>query len=175
MNTLVNYLNEENLSNIILYSFIFISMFYISEVGGYFWHRWGAHTNIVPPVRQTHYIHHLADLSHEAHEDFFWVIVLLVSLGIFLTYLYYKNWINLTILMIIYIPVIITFTWNWYIHSAYHHKDHWLNQYEWFQNDKRSHFQHHINPKCNYSIATHFTDEFFNTFEYGFPIDNEVN
>ena len=82
-------INEDNIIKSAGYGIVFIMMVYLSEIGGYFWHKWGAHTDIIPPVRQTHLIHHLADLSHEAHEDFFWIIILLIIPGIFLYYLYY--------------------------------------------------------------------------------------
>ena len=160
-----------NYMKIITYMIIAIFMVFLSEVGGYLWHKWAAHTDGVPGIRESHKIHHMADLTHEAHEDFFWVILLLIGLGIALSYVYRKKYINLYLLSIIYIPVVLTFTWNWYIHSAYHQKDHWLGSYGWFRNDRRLHFQHHINPRTNYSIASHFMDEMLDTFDYNFPIN----
>ncbi len=156
-----------NFLNVLLYLLLSMFMIFISEIGGYLWHKWIAHTDGIPGIRTSHRKHHLADLNHEADEDFFWVILLLIGLGIVLLIIYFKNYINILTLLIIYTPIVLTFTWNWYIHSAYHQKNHWLESYNWFKNDRRIHFQHHIEPKVNYSISTHFMDEIFDTFDYG--------
>jgi hypothetical protein len=140
-------------------------MIYLSELGAYFWHRFGAHTHLIPPVRNMHDIHH-EDIKDEAHGDFLYVCLLLFLFLSMLIYFWYSNIINLSILLIIYIPVVTVFVWNWWIHSAYHIENHWLNQYDWFKYDKKLHFQHHENPETNYGIATHFTDEIFSTFDY---------
>ena len=166
---------QEILENKYLYMFylgVFFSMFIISEIGAYLWHNFGAHTDVLPGVHDTHRIHHIADLSHEAHEDFYYIIIILILVGGGLIYSFYKEWISWMLLLAIYVPLGLTFTWNWWIHSAYHQKDHFLNSYAWFQNDRRIHFQHHINPRVNYGIATHFMDEIFETFDYGFPLTN---
>ena len=153
----------------IVYLIVIVITIVGAEFGAYLWHRF-AHTDIVPPIRKTHKIHHQADLTHEAHEDFYWVISLLLLglVGIFI--IYYYELIPIIYPLVLYSLVVFVFVWNWYIHSAYHIPNHWLNQYEWFRNDKRIHMQHHLNPKTNYGIATHFTDEILNTFEYSFPI-----
>jgi len=153
----------------LIYLFFIIIMFYLSEIGAYFWHRFGAHTNLLSPVKNMHDIHH-NNIKDEAHGDFFYVFLLLLFLFIFLSFLYFYNIMSLKIILIIYLPILIVFVWNWYIHSAYHIENHWLNSYDWFRNDKRIHFQHHKNPEINYGIATHFVDEILETFEYGFPI-----
>jgi Fatty acid hydroxylase len=150
----------------LIYFLIIIIVIYLSEIGAYFWHRFGAHTNIIPPVRKMHDIHH-EDIMDEAHGDFIYVCVLLFFFFLSLFSLYFYNLIDLSLFLSIYIPVLIVFVWNYYIHTAYHIEDHWLNEYEWFQNDKKLHFQHHKNPETNYGIATHFTDEILNTFDYG--------
>ena len=156
--------------NWITYTILFFIILIVSESAAYFWHRF-AHINIYNPVRETHKIHHMAELDHEAHEDFIWIIVLLILYGISLYILYSKSYINKNISLILYIPVLVVFVWNWYIHSAYHQKNHWLEKYTWFQNDRRLHFQHHINPKTNFSIASHYMDEILDTFDY----NNSVN
>lgn len=157
-----------------LYILIFVVMIYVAEIGAYFWHRI-AHRHIVPGVKTIHKIHHEANLSHEAHEDFFVVIFLLFLFGLTLYYSWIKKYITGLFLLSVYIPTVIVFTWNWYIHSAYHQKDHWLSEYSWFQNDKRIHFQHHVNPKTNYAIASNFPDIVFDTFDYGFSINDIKN
>jgi sterol desaturase/sphingolipid hydroxylase (fatty acid hydroxylase superfamily) len=158
----------ENVKNI-YYFLIVITMIILSEIGAYFWHRIAAHSNILPLVKNTHDIHHNI-IDDEAHLDFIYICILLLLFFIFLCILYVYEIISITIGTIIYLPVLLTFTWNWYIHSAYHCKDHWLNSYNWFLNDKRIHMHHHINQNENYGIATHFTDELLNTFNYGFPL-----
>ena len=143
-------------------------MIYLSEIAAYLWHRIAAHTNILYPVKKTHDIHHNV-IDDEAHLDFIYVCVLLLFYLIFLSFLYYKEYITFTWLLVLYTPVFLTLVWNWYVHSAYHQTDTFLEQYEWFQNDRRIHMQHHKNPEVNFGIATHFTDEILETFNYGYP------
>ncbi len=56
------------------------------------------------------------------------------------------------------------FLWNWYIHTAYHIDNHWLNRYEWFRKDKHLHMLHHDNAKINYGVVSHFTDMLMGTY-----------
>ena len=139
----------------------------MSEGGSYLWHRFGAHTDIIPGVHDVHRIHHEADLTHEAHEDFLVVIILLFLLGLFL-FILYKSFLPTYYLIMIYLTVVAVFVWNWYIHSAYHIPNHWLNQYDWFKQDKKIHLQHHVDPTVNYGIASHFSDIIFGTYIYPF-------
>ena len=152
----------------LIYFLIILIIIIGSEIGAYIWHRFGAHTDIIPGVHNTHKIHHKANLRHEAHEDFFWIILILVLLGIGIFIGWYKNYIIIPVIYIIIVYVLITFVfiWNWYIHSAYHIPNHWLNRYKWFIKDKKMHLQHHVNPKVNYGIASHFSDIIFGTYEY---------
>jgi len=152
---------------IIIYPTIFISLVFLSEIGGYFWHKYVAHS--LPFVKDTHDIHHNI-IDDQAHGDFVYICFLLVLYLSALLYLYYKTYITLALLLILFTGVFFPFLWSYYIHTCYHIENHWLNEYEWFRNDKRIHMQHHINPQTNYGIATHFTDEILNTFEYSFPI-----
>ena len=152
------------------YTILIIFLIYLSEIGAYFWHRWGTHSDIIPHslgVQRTHNIHH-SIIDDKAHGDFFYVIIgLLILFGVII-YLIVKNKITYTTALMIYLPILFVFLWNWYIHSAYHTKDHWLLEYQWFKDDKRIHMQHHINPNVNYGIVTHFSDVIFDTFDYGF-------
>jgi sterol desaturase/sphingolipid hydroxylase (fatty acid hydroxylase superfamily) len=155
---------------ILIYSGIILGTIYISEIGAYFWHRSFSHNEMIPFVKKTHDIHH-SDIKDEAHGDFFYVVILLLLLLGILYYLYYNKLIHLYLFLCIYIPVLIVFIWNWYVHSAYHIDNHWLNKYKWFQNDKRIHFKHHDDPSKNYGIATHFTDVILDTFDYGLIVN----
>lgn len=148
---------------VLLLIFLIIFTVIFAEVMGYLWHRFAAHND--NPVGETHRIHHEADLTHEAHEDFLWVIFILFLGTLVLAFLWY--YFSLPILYIAgcYLIVVAVFIWNWYIHSAYHQPNHWLNQYDWFKRDKRLHFQHHINPWSNYGIASHFSDIIGGTFD----------
>ena len=150
---------------ILIILFLIVLTVLVSEVMGYLWHRFAAHND--NPVGDTHRIHHDADLTHEAHEDFLWVISILIIGSFFLIFFYDKLPISIEYIILLYGIVVLVFVWNWYIHSAYHQKDHWLNRYKWFQRDKRLHFQHHINPWSNYGIASHFSDIIGGTFDYG--------
>ena len=150
---------------------LFLIIIIGSEFGSYSWHRFGAHTDIIPGPHDTHRIHHTSNLTHEAHEDFFWVVFLLIVGAIGLTTIWYLGYYDMIGILPIYIIIaysilILVFVWNWYIHSAYHIPNHWLNQYRWFQKDKRIHLQHHVNPRVNYGIASHFSDIIFGTYEY---------
>ena len=159
--------------NFIIYLSIFIFLIYLSEIGGYFWHRF-AHNENSLIVKTTHDIHHTI-IDDQADGDFFYVCILLGLYLLVLIYFYYKAYITLTLLVILYTAVFFPFVWSYYIHAAYHIEDHWLNKYEWFRNDKRIHMQHHLNPEVNYGIATHFTDELLGTFDYAFPISVNEN
>ena len=74
--------------------------------------------------------------------------------------------------MVVYLVIVGVFVWNWYVHSAYHIPNHWLNQYDWFVQDKKIHLQHHVDPTVNYGIASHFSDIIFGTYDYPFSIKN---
>lgn len=152
----------------LMFFLIFMAIIIGSEFGAYLWHRFGAHTDIVPGVHDTHKIHHIADLTHEAHEDFFWVILILAALGAGLVAAWYTNYLFIQPIYVIvgYFLVVLVYGWNWYVHSAYHIPNHWLGRFYWFRKDKKMHLQHHVNPKVNYGIASHFSDIIFGTYEY---------
>jgi len=138
----------------------------IAELFSYFWHRIAAHTPEVIGIFDTHKYHHKEPLTHQAHEDFFWIFILLIFFTLFCYYVYLAKYIKLNYLIIIYVTILFSFIWTWYIHSCYHVKNHWLNDYEWFKKDKKLHFQHHKDPETNYGIATHFSDIIFDTYHF---------
>jgi hypothetical protein len=141
---------------------------YLSELGAYFWHRYAAHGKLIPNMIEKSHDKHHTIIDDQAFEDFLYIGIIVFLYGILLAYLFYLDIILLSTLLSIYIPLLIISFWNLYIHSAYHIKNHWLNSYQWFKDDKRIHFQHHYDPSKNYGIATHFSDVIFETFDYGF-------
>ena len=151
-----------------MFFLIFMLIMVGSEFGAYMWHRFGAHTDIIPGIHDTHKIHHTSDLLHEAHEDFFWVILILLSVGAGLVAAWYSDYLFIPVIYVIiaYLLIVMVFIWNWYVHSACHIPNHWLNKYYWFRKDKKMHLQHHVNPQVNYGIASHFSDIIFGTYEY---------
>lgn len=147
---------------------LFLAIIVSSEFAAYLWHRYGAHS--IPGPHQTHQTHHTADLTHEAHHDFYWVIMILLLIGLGLFSLWYGDYLAMLgipafLVFIIYALLFLVYTWNWYIHSAYHIPHHWLNKYQWFRTDKRIHLHHHVNPEVNYGIASHFSDIILGTYE----------
>lgn len=161
----------------VLIFLVILAIVFGTEVLAYLWHRYAAHPipsfplNLVSPVtypiRKTHELHHNGDETHEAHEDFFWVILflLILGLGIFLVWSYQLSPLPVIYLILGYGLVCLVFIWNWYIHSAYHIRDHWLNRYHWFRKDREIHFQHHADPEVNYGIASHFSDIIGGTYK----------
>ena len=102
-----------------------IAVAILTEVAAYLWHRFGAHTSWVPGIHSTHQEHHEGDLTHEAHGDFGWIIIVLLMAGI----VSYGTWImglfSGDVLIVALLTSILVFTWNWYIHAAYHKPNHW--------------------------------------------------
>ena len=152
------------------YPLIALGVVFASEIAAYFWHRIFAHTDTITLVKEMHDVHHNV-IDDQAHGDFIYVCGLLVAYFCFLLTLYFYYYINVYMLLTLYIPAVCVFVYNYLIHAAYHIENHWLNNYEWFRQDKRIHFAHHDNPECNYGIATHYSDIIFDTFDYGFPVN----
>ena len=123
-----------------------------------------SHENIIPIIRETHLEHHQANWLHEAHSDFIWIVIGLILFTIMLVILCKFNVAPAWILIIIWCTVIAISVWNWYIHAAYHQPGHWLEQFNWFNQDRQAHLIHHVAPNTNYSIASHFTDWGFGTY-----------
>ena len=136
------------------------------EAFSYFWHRIITHHDIIKPIRNSHRIHHQIELEyhHKAHEDFAWILMGLSVFGILIikTMVLYPEITVPGYILLATVSSIVT--WNWYIHSAYHTPEHWLNKFEWFRKDKHRHFIHHYQPELNYGIATHFSDKLLETW-----------
>lgn len=142
------------------------TMLVLSEIGAYIWHRFGAHELNILGAQRVHDIHHTV-IDDQAHFDFLYIFFFLIIYLIAVIYLVQKELITFNIGLCLYLPVLLISIYNWFIHSAYHISNHWLNRWEWFRQDKRIHFQHHSNPETNFGIATHFADLILDTFDYG--------
>ncbi len=162
--------------NYVMLFLLFLSVVIAAEIGSFCWHNFSAHTDIIPGIHATHKIHHTSDLSHEAHEDFYYIVVILIIIGLGLIYLWYYNLllIDPNYLAIGYSIFVSVFVWNWYVHSAYHIQNHWLNNFDWFKLDKKIHLQHHVDPTVNYGIASHFCDIIMGTYELPFEDPTEM-
>lgn len=137
----------------------------IAEVFSYAWHRWAAHTDIIPGLHDTHRIHHQADLNyHTAAGDYVWILALVVILTLGLSLGVYWGFFSVAFVVVTIMVVVLVFSMNYYIHSAYHQPDHWLNSYQWFQDHKSYHFLHHQHPDKNFGIVSFYPDQLGGTF-----------
>lgn len=137
-----------------------------TEMFAYVWHRYIAHNHNLSGVHDTHEIHHLIELEmgNESHEDFIWLLFLIIIVELMLGVAVMLNIIPATIAIVTILVTTGVFLWNWWIHQAYHNDSHWLNNYEWFQREKKRHYIHHYNPRNNYGIASHFSDIIMGTW-----------
>lgn len=140
----------------------------VVELFAYCWHRL-AHGSLLgvgplPGVSQTHIKHH-TDITDDADDDFVWTALLYIIfelvVGIVATV---QPTAHVWILLTLVVPLL-TLYWNWWIHHAYHHPEHWLHNYEWFQHETKRHFRHHIDETVNFGIATHFVDVIAGTWD----------
>ena len=143
-----------------------VAIIIATEVFAYLWHRFGAHSDLVPGLHDTHKIHHeySLDAAHEADEDFVWVLLLMVYFELAVGVALMLGFISGPTAIVTVIVALTVLWWNWWIHRAYHHPDHWLNSYQWFVREKDRHFVHHQEPRNNYGIASHIGDVLFNTW-----------
>ena len=131
------------------------------------WHRYATHTDLLPPVGDTHDLHHKGDLHHQAHGDFVWVSSVLMVLGLIIWIAYSSGYISKCVAWTVIVSAIGLFTWEWYVHVAYHTPGHWLERFETFQRMRDSHFIHHEFPDKNFGISTHLCDAVMGThWEY---------
>jgi sterol desaturase/sphingolipid hydroxylase (fatty acid hydroxylase superfamily) len=152
----------------ILWIVYIICLVIILEILTYGWHRWCAHSDFIPGLHGTHSLHHQADLNdHTAEEDFLWVIGAIILLLLALLLVLYFDFCTATFVLVTILVVIAVATVNYLVHAAYHRPEHWLNQYEWFQQHKAWHFLHHQYPDKNYGIVTFIPDWVAGTFVNG--------
>ena len=135
-----------------------------AEIFGYIWHRYGAHEDYIPGIHETHKIHHISNLEHEADEDFVWILLMMTMLELVMGIGVMIGIIPGVLAIVTIVVSLVVFWWNWWIHRAYHQRDHWLNCYTWFRKERDRHYVHHYDTKKNYGIASHFTDKFMNTW-----------
>lgn len=150
---------------VILAIILIILIIFVAELTAYIWHRYISHEEIIKCIRQTHLDHHQANWLHEAHEDFLWIVIGLIIFTVIILFIYFAKIAPALLLFIIWFTVLTIFIWNWYIHMAYHQPHHWLEQYNWFNYDRKMHLIHHVNPRKNYGMASHFSDWGLGTFE----------
>ena len=156
-----------------MYLIINFSLFLLVELIGYLWHRFVNHLGILSDkIRVTHYCHHeeiypyddmISDEYKTSHDTWPWFIPLIIFgyMPLYIVYKRYKLDYNLYISYLIQITTHIYIIS--YIHDSYHVKDHWLNQYEWYTENKKYHYIHHLDNK-NYGITTYIFDHLFGTF-----------
>lgn len=150
------------------------------EIFSYFWHRIIAHNdfvdfvnfvnvvnvvNVVNDIHAVHKLHH-QDINIDADEDFIWLLFLLILFELFIGILLICNIIPFSFAITTVLPSVAVFLWNWYIHRCYHDDNTWLNNFQWFQNEKARHLIHHHDPSKNYGIASSFMDKIFSTHRY---------
>lgn len=147
----------------LLWGTYIISIIIGTEVFAYLWHRYGAHTDYIPGIHDTHRLHHTM-YSNEADEDFVWILLMITMFEIIIGVGVLIRLIPGILAIVTIVVSLIVFWWNWWIHRAYHNPDHWLNSYHWFQCEKDRHFVHHDHPSKNFGIASHFNDIIFGTW-----------
>lgn len=155
---------------------IIIIVIIIAQISAYFWHRIGAHTDLVgSKIHETHKNHHEDTLDDKAHEDFYWAFIFLIGLYFLSAVLYQIKILNLSMSILLPSLFFFIFVLNWYIHQSYHTENHWLNNFEWFRQNKALHYQHHYNPKNNYDIVMpSIIDRIFGTYQYP-TLENSLN
>jgi sterol desaturase/sphingolipid hydroxylase (fatty acid hydroxylase superfamily) len=155
---------------IILYTFI--NNIYVEFIG-YSWHRFINHYGLFgDKIRVSHYCHHeeiypyddmISDEYKTSHDTWPWIIPYVI-LGCLPLYIAYKNKkISYDIFIILFIQLTLHVYIISYIHDSYHIKDHWLNNYSWYTENKKYHYIHHLDNK-NYGITTYIFDHIFGTF-----------
>ena len=155
-----------------IYYIIFLAL--IIEFIAYFWHRIISHSDFIYNLHLIHGIHHQdsKDLdpldsldSDDLYDDFIQIkaclIIFEVCLGLFISIFPMFQRIGL----ITAIVAFVMFTWEWWIHTAYHDETHWLNTFEWFKQAKNLHFIHHEDTNRNFGIITHIYDIVFQTYD----------
>lgn len=133
------------------------------EIFTYIYHRFGTHEDYIPAIRSTHRIHHEADDTHKAEGDFFWLLFMLAYFNLFLYLCVITKIISFGFGLLTGVLSFSLLLFSYYIHRSYHDEDCWLNNYEWFVEQKRLHFLHHKYPNKNYGITTHFVDSIMGT------------
>ena len=152
--------------NILFWICYIIAIIVGTEIFAYIWHRYGAHSDYIPGIYDSHCIHHMSDLNleHEADDDFVWILLIMITCEIIIGIAVIIEFISGILAIITIIVSLVVLWWNWWIHKAYHRSDHWLNSYEWFRKEKERHYIHHYYSNNNYGIASHFTDKIMGTW-----------
>ena len=152
--------------NVLFWFAYIIAIIVGTEVFAYVWHRYGAHSDYLPGIPDTHQIHHMLDLDlgHEADEDFVWILLIMIFVELMVGIAVMIGLLPGVLALVAIMVSLVVFWWNWWIHKAYHQADHWLNSYSWFQCKRDRHYMHHTSPHKNYGIASHFSDIIMGTW-----------
>lgn len=170
-------MNLDVISKINVYIVVIIIAILIAEIAAYLWHRYLAHKSFLSlnlpteTVRFSHQLHHTEDFTHDATEDFVWIIyglIVLIVIFVLLHMMGFFNWVPPGIIIAIILANCFVFFLNWYIHMIIHTEDHWLHNTSFMQDLKTIHTVHHEKPRYNYSIVN-FADTLFGTHGTGFP------
>lgn len=149
---------------------IIISTIIMGEFISYMYHRFVSHKDLLINFisRKTHRLHHILwfkDREDKAFEDFYMVVFFLLLIGSSLVVVNHITKSRFTMkLWLVYITMCLFSIYKSWIHAAYHTPDHFLNRYKFFQEWKKQHEIHHLNPKVNFSLSWFFFDKLFNTF-----------
>jgi sterol desaturase/sphingolipid hydroxylase (fatty acid hydroxylase superfamily) len=152
---------------------LLLSVIVVVEITGYFWHRYFSHIGYLGnTIRKAHYMHHEIHYPYTNMESIKykvlgliegdawpWVILMSLLIGTIFT-IFKLGYISLTNSILMSGLVVLDVYFNSYIHVSYHEKDHWLNKYQWYRQNKHYHKLHHY-YNCNYGISNFSTDYLF--------------
>lgn len=137
----------------------------VAELAGYLWHRYCAHNDLtLTSLRKSHQHHHRSELDDDGIDDFIWLLFFYFIFAISIVMLTVMGYVPVNFGFILIFTVLAVYILNLYLHSAYHQKDHPLNQYNWFKELKATHFLHHKYPDKNYGISNGLFDRLFSSY-----------
>jgi len=164
--------SNKTLNLILKYALIAFFLFWVVELVGYLWHRFVAHLGYLgDTIRITHYCHHEeiyphTDFEsvkyHTAHDTWPWYIPFFLAVAIMLLLWGNRVMATATLVFVLIYAIVHAYSIS-YIHDSYHIKDHWLNNFAWYRENRRLHYIHHLD-NCNYGITIYTMDKIFGTW-----------
>lgn len=142
-----------------------------AELWAWCWHSMVAHGSRSTSVSTTHKKHH-QDQDDMAHNDFSWIVVLLIFFALCLFVVYCIGVMLIptstpfwgALVISLWITAFLLFLLQYYIHHTYHNLSSRWHNYEWFQHMTLDHYLHHMDESCNYGITNHIIDDWFGTY-----------